>query len=115
LNPHSLERITKLIEEALARLSSLGVKYELALAPAFAESLNGLQKPTAVPSQQILLVSAAQRRIKSAEGTILNEILHGQAVTSTNISDLVRIRLACVELLNILDDVNRTLKNKRRT
>jgi hypothetical protein len=113
LNLPYFDRINELIQEALACLSRLGVKYELELAPAFAESLNVLQKPAAIPSQQLLLLSAVQRRIKFAEKTILNGILHGHAVTSSKMSDLVRIRLVCSELLNILNDVNLTLKNKR--
>jgi hypothetical protein len=113
MKPSYLNHIIDLIEEALACLDRLGRQYELELAPAFVESMNALQTPSVVPSQQLLLLSAVRRRIKTAERTVVDGLINGQPVVSTKMSDLVRVRLVCTELLNTLNEANLTLKNKR--
>ncbi len=113
MKPPYLIRIIDLIEEALACLNRLGKPYELELAPAFVEAKNALQTPIIVPSQQVLLLSAVHRRIKGAERTVVDGIINGQPVVSSKMSDLVRVRLVCTELLNMLNEAKQTLKNKR--
>ena len=91
-----------LIKEAVKRSSQMGSPYEGNLAPDFEQAQQTLETLPELKSQQALILSAASRLITRVEKKTIALIIGDDPITGQQMSHLVRIRLICAELLNLL-------------
>ncbi len=99
------EHLLVLIKEALQRAALLGLPYESNLTPEFIQAQNTLETMPVLNSQQVLILAAARRRITQAERQTVALIIGDNPITGQQMSHLVRIRLICTELLNLLSSM----------
>ena len=97
-----LLKLKVLIKEALQRSNQLGSPYEGNLSPDFLQVLKNLEDLPDQQSQQALIISAARRQIDQAEKLTVALIIGDDPITGNQMSHLVRIRLICAELMNLL-------------
>ncbi len=94
-----------LIEEALRRAALLGRPYESNLTPDFILAQKTLETLPDINSQKALILAAARRQITQAERQTIALIIGDNPITGQQMSHLVRIRLICTELLNLLSSM----------
>ena len=98
------DRVRLLVQEAIDHLTALGSHDELALIPVFIDTAQSLEIRANNRSSAILLIHAANRRIACAEKQTIARIIGDQDVSMNEMSHLVRVRLICAEISNLLDD-----------
>ena len=101
----NLFKLQGLIKEALQRSNQLGSPYKGNLTPDFLQALKSLENLPEQQSQQALIISAAKLKINQAEKQTIALIIGDDPITGNQMSHLVRIRLICVELLNLLSSM----------
>jgi hypothetical protein len=106
-------RIRLLIKEAIERLNAFGRQDELALLPIFIDARRSLDTNAANRSAQILLLSSTNRRITRAEKQVVSWIIGDQRVNSNEMSHLVRVRLICAQILNLLSDELESIRGRK--
>jgi hypothetical protein len=98
------KRFVNLVEEAMQRTARMGETYEVALVPVFNDALNVINASTANSRNQLLILSAARRHITIAEKHAVAWMIGDDRINSQSMSDLVRVRLICSELLGMLNN-----------
>jgi hypothetical protein len=104
------DRVLNLIQEAIGRVSNLGKRQKAVLAPEFDKALETLGTSASAKHHQALILSAARRHISQAEKQAIAHLIGDDPIYSQEMSDLVRVRVICAELLNILTYSLDTLK-----
>jgi hypothetical protein len=99
------DRMINLIQEAIGRIASLGRQEEFALLPVFIDARNSLQGSFYNEKTQKLLLRAAAQRIVHAEKHTVSLIIGDVDISISEMSHLVRIRLICAEVINLLNQV----------
>ena len=102
----------ELLQEATCRLGNLGSSYELTLAPAFATVIDTLQAPAYHRHHQGLVLSAARQRITTAEKHVIRGMIEDARITFDQMPDLLRIRIICAELLDMINDTSEEMKRR---
>jgi hypothetical protein len=105
------ERFVTLVDEAINRAAHLKFSQNAALAPAFNRALQILEATASAKHQQALLLAAARQHIAHAEKQVVGQIIGDEPIFSDEMSDLVRIRVICLELASILNNSLDRLKN----
>ena len=108
------ERVRLLVNEALDHLAKFGRQDELALIPVFMDAAEALQARSNNRSGTILLINATNRRIARAEKQTISWIIGDQNVNTDEMSHLVRLRLICAEILNLLNDGLEEIRRAQR-
>jgi hypothetical protein len=111
------ERITTLVHEAVARLPNLGNQYNDDLGQQFGKVQTLLDAAPSARNQKTFLLGLARHHIARAEETIVKQILGDGSISVDEMSHLVRVRLICTELMNLLAqslEEFRTGANQRR-
>jgi hypothetical protein len=96
------ERFIDLVDEAVTRVSNLGGSREALLAPEFAKALSTLDSVAKAKSHQALVLSAARSHISRAEKQVVAQIIGDDTVYTQEMSELVRLRIICAEMMKIL-------------
>lgn len=96
------EYLMNLINEAVGRSFQIGAPYDNDLASDFKKAQETLQNLTGQKSQQALILSATRVLITQGEKKTIALIVGDDPITGQQMSHLVRIRLICAELTNIL-------------
>jgi len=98
------DQIRSLIREAIEHLNNMGRQDGKQLVPVFVDARKLLE--TAYPSRnaKILLLSAANQRITSAEKSAKSWNRIGQRGNTSDVFHIVRFRQICEEISNLLDD-----------
>jgi hypothetical protein len=94
-----------LIEEAIRQAAQLDKTIESDLAPGFLQAQKSLVSFTDLKSQQTLVLSAARMMITRVERKTIALIIGDEPITGQQMSYLVRIRLICSELINLLSSI----------
>jgi hypothetical protein len=97
--------VYRLIEEACSRAAQLVNPYRDDLSFGFAQVRETLQASTAIVSQLALILSAGRRRVTEVEQKTVALIIGDDIFNSQQMSHLVRIRLICAELINLLSTI----------
>ncbi len=96
------ENALRLIQEAVQRADQLGSPYNRDLLGGFERAQETLKSATEVKSQLALILSAARILIEKVEKKTIRLIIGDDPITRQQMSHLVRIRLICAELINLL-------------
>jgi hypothetical protein len=96
------EHCIGLIQEAIRRDGQLGNPYKNNFAPDFAQAQEALETPAGPGSQTALILAAVRRRITHIEKNIIQLIISDKPITSNQMTHLVRLRLICTEVINML-------------
>jgi hypothetical protein len=99
-----------LIAEALQQSLLIGNPYTTRLTPDFIQAQETLESMPEQNSQLALILSAARRRITDAEKHTIALIVGDDPITGKQMSHLVRIRLICAELLNLLNTMQERIQ-----
>jgi hypothetical protein len=94
-----------LIAEAVKRSAQLGKTLESDLAPGFLQAQNSLDSYADLKSQQTLVLSAARMMITRAEKKTIALIIGEEPITGSQMTQLVRIRMICAELITLLSSI----------
>jgi hypothetical protein len=97
------EKIIRLIREAIQHILALGRQDELALLPVFKDTLTVFDVAPYNRSSRLLLLSAANQHITKAEKKTVSTIIGDLDFSINEMSHLVRIRLICAELVNLIN------------
>jgi hypothetical protein len=111
------ERVTTLVHEAVTRIPHLGRHYNNDLGQEFTKVQTLLDTAPSARSQKTFLLGLARHHVARAEDTIVKQILGDGSISVEEMSHLVRVRLICTELLNLLAqgvEEFRTGVNQRR-
>ncbi len=103
------EHVIGLIEEAVGRAAQLG-EYKNNLTPDFRQAQNILETLAELKSQQALLLAAARRMITQVEKKTITLIIGDDPITGQQMSHLVRIRVICSELIELLTTIMERVK-----
>ncbi len=98
-----------LIEEAVGQAAQLG-EYKNTLAPDFKQAQSILETLAELKSQQALLLAAARRMITQVEKKTIALIIGDDPITGQQMSHLVRIRVICTELIELLSTILERVK-----
>ncbi len=96
------ENVQLLLDEAVEQSEQLGKPYDSALKPDFVQAQETLESVPEVQSQLALILSAARLLITKVEKKTVGLIIGDDPITGRQMSHLVRIRLICAELINLL-------------
>ena len=96
------DRFINLVDEAIDRVAKLGGSREAMLAPQFAMALSTLDSVAKAKNHQALVISAARTHIFRAEKQVVSQIIGDDPVFTQEMSELVRLRVICAEMLKIL-------------
>jgi hypothetical protein len=99
-----------LIKEAVSRAAKLGEAYKSDLDGDFLQAQKNLEIFSEVNAQQTLLLSAARINITQVEKKTIALIIGDRPITGQQMTHLVRIRLICTEILNLLSAIMEGLK-----
>ncbi|NIS82288.1 MAG: hypothetical protein GTO14_19250 [Anaerolineales bacterium] len=98
------KRIIDLIEEARSNSSGLDPSREEHIRTCLDRVQSLLSTPAKMRNHVMLLLSAALLQIKKTERLSIEAMLGGERITQNEMAALVRIRLICAEVINILSD-----------
>ncbi|MEA4909237.1 MAG: hypothetical protein GYA17_11935 [Chloroflexi bacterium] len=101
---YELTNLNSLIHEAITHLSHLGNHYETELVPIFALAGSILETSTESRQSRALILSAAHQRITQAEKKTIAIIIGDDPISTQQMSHLVRIRLICAKLIQLMAD-----------
>ncbi len=96
------ENVLQLVREAVQRADQLGSPYKQDLIGGFEQVQETLKITTEVKSQLALIFSAARMLIEKVEKKTIRLIIGDAPITRQQMSHLVRIRVICAELINLL-------------
>jgi hypothetical protein len=99
------ENIFRLIDEAVDRSGKLGGPYDGDLTPGFLHAQETLKTTTDGKAQLTLLLAAARNWITQVEQRTIRLIIGDAPITGQQMSHLVRIRMICAELINLLSNL----------
>ncbi len=99
------DHVLGLLLEAVWHSSQIGNPYWGSLMPDFEQAQHTLETLPDLKSQQALILSAARRSIVQAEKKTIALIIGDDPINGQQMSHLVRIRLICTELLNLLSEM----------
>ncbi len=103
------EYVISLIEEAVVRAAQLG-EYKNNLTPDFRQAQSILETLAEFKSQQALLLAAARRMITQVEKKTIALIIGDDPITGQQMSHLVRIRVICSQLIELLSTILERVK-----
>ncbi len=96
------EGVLRLIDEAVTQATLLGGPYNRDLVSGFVQAQTTLGTAAEARSQVALILSAARIGITKIEKKTIRLIIGDDPITGQQMSHLVRIRLICAELINLL-------------
>lgn len=104
------QHVLNLLSEAVIHASTSGDRLKADVASALHKAREVLEAPVTAKSHLPLVLSAARRHVSSAEKHTVARIIGSEPVNSQEMASLVRLRLICAELLNILTHTLAELK-----
>jgi hypothetical protein len=94
--------VLTLLNEVAAAASDLQRGFTADIVLAAHKAKDALSAPTTTAGHLSLVLSAARRHIQTIEKRVVALIIGDEPISQREMSHLVRIRLICTELLNIL-------------
>lgn len=107
------QHVLNLLNEAVARASTSGGHLQSDILSALDQARTALSAPVTIKSHLPLVLSAARRHVLTVEKHAVSRIIGPDSVSQHEMASLVRLRLICTELLNILAHTLAELKPPR--